>query len=78
MMLSIENHDFYKSSKLLFFLLVCPYILRFYPHEFKSSLLKTLCVFGFSYIANLEENAPEGTILKFEGGLDMVEDLDKV
>ena len=24
------------------------------------------------------ENAPEGTILKFEGGLDMVEDLDKV
>ena len=24
------------------------------------------------------ENAPEGTTLSFEGGLDMVEDLDKV
>ena len=34
--------------------------------------------FDFSYITNLVENAPEGTILKFEGGLDMVEDLDKV
>ena len=29
-------------------------------------------------MTNLAENAPEGTILKFEGGLDMVEDLDKV
>ena len=34
--------------------------------------------FEFSYMTNLVENAPEGTILKFEGGLDMVEDLDKV
>ena len=34
--------------------------------------------FDCSYITNLVENAPEGTILKFEGGLDMVEDLDKV
>ena len=34
--------------------------------------------FYFSYITNLKENAPEGTILKFEGGLDLVEDLDKV
>ena len=34
--------------------------------------------FDLSYITNLVENTPEGTILKFEGGLDMVEDLDKV
>ena len=30
------------------------------------------------YITNLVENAPEGTTLSFEGGLDVVEDLDKV
>ena len=47
-------------------------------NKIKSNLLKTLFSFAYSYIANLEENAPEGTILKFEGGLDMVEDLDKV
>ena len=34
--------------------------------------------FVSSYITNLMENAPEGTTLSFEGGLDMVEDLDKV
>ena len=32
----------------------------------------------FRYIANLNENAEEGTKLLFEGGLDRVEDLDKV
>ena len=31
-----------------------------------------------SYITSLEENAAEGTKLEFEGGLDIVEDLDKV
>ena len=30
------------------------------------------------YITNLRENAEEGTKLIFEGGLDRVEDLDKV
>ena len=30
------------------------------------------------YITNLRENAEEGTKLLFEGGLDRVEDLDKV
>ena len=40
--------------------------------------MQWVCTFIFSYMTNLEENAPEGTILKFEGGLDMVEDLDKV
>ena len=30
------------------------------------------------YITSVEENAEEGTKLKFEGGLDQVEDLDKV
>ena len=34
--------------------------------------------YNFSYITNLVENAPEGTTLLFEGGLDVVEDLDKV
>jgi hypothetical protein len=33
---------------------------------------------SFSYITNLDENAVEGTKLQFEGGLDIVEDLDKV
>ena len=30
------------------------------------------------YITSLPENAEEGTRLRFEGGLDTVEDLDKV
>ena len=34
--------------------------------------------FFFSYITNLEETAVEGTKLIFEGGLDRVEDMDKV
>ena len=33
---------------------------------------------NFSYITTIEENCDEGTRLKFEGGLDKVEDLDKV
>ena len=32
----------------------------------------------FRYITSIEENAKEGTKLVFEGGLDKVEDLDKV
>ena len=34
--------------------------------------------YNFRYITNLVENAQEGTMLSFEGGLDVVEDLDKV
>ena len=34
--------------------------------------------YNFSYITTIEENCDEGTRLKFEGGLDKVEDLDKV
>ena len=34
--------------------------------------------YNFRYFTNLVENAPEGTTLSFEGGLDVVEDLDKV
>ena len=30
------------------------------------------------YVANIKENSVEGTALTFEGGLDTVEDLDKV
>ena len=33
---------------------------------------------NFSYITTIEENCDEGTRLKFDGGLDKVEDLDKV
>jgi len=32
----------------------------------------------FRYITNIKENAEEGSKLIFEGGLDRVEDLDKV
>ena len=32
----------------------------------------------FRYITNIKENAEEGTKLIFEGGLDRVDDLDKV
>ena len=38
----------------------------------------SLSFFARSYITSLEENAAEGTKLEFEGGLDIVEDLDKV
>ena len=31
-----------------------------------------------SYTTTLPENAPEGTVLTFEGGMDKVQDLDKV
>ena len=34
--------------------------------------------YNFSYITTIEENCDEGTRLKFDGGLDKVEDLDKV
>ena len=34
--------------------------------------------FVFSYVTTLAENAVEGTPLVFEGGLDQVQDLDKV
>ena len=34
--------------------------------------------YRFSYITSLIENAPEGTSLNFEGGLNVIEDLDKV
>ena len=40
-----------------------------------KSILNHVC---FRYITSIEENAEEGTQLKFEGGLDIVEDLDKV
>ena len=39
-------------------------------------MFKNIC--NFSYITTIEENCDEGTRLKFEGGLDKVEDLDKV
>ena len=32
----------------------------------------------FRYITNIKENAEEGSKLIFEGGLDRVDDLDKV
>ena len=40
-----------------------------------ENLVNHVC---FRYITSIEENAKEGTQLKFEGGLDIVEDLDKV
>ena len=43
----------------------------------KISCLFTI-VYNFSYIATLEENAPEGTALSFVGGFDRVQDFDKV
>ena len=39
-------------------------------------LLILIC--NFRYICSIEENAKEGTQLVFEGGLDKVEDPDKV
>ena len=36
------------------------------------------CYNNFRYICSIEENAKEGTQLVFEGGLDKVEDPDKV
>ena len=36
------------------------------------------CSLLFRYICSIEENAKEGTKLVFEGGLDKVEDPDKV
>ena len=43
-----------------------------------KEILTCIPFIPISYITNLIENAPEGTTLNFEGGLNMVEDLDKV
>ena len=44
-----------------------------------NPVLRLLYIFyRFSYITSLIENAPEGTSLNFEGGLNVIEDLDKV
>ena len=40
--------------------------------------IKDLCFHFSSYVTSLPENAVEGTPLVFEGGLDKVQDLDKV
>ena len=48
-------------------------LILFYP------VLRLFFIFyRFSYITSLIENAPEGTSLNFEGGLNVIEDLDKV
>ena len=43
-----------------------------------NTILYLLIPINFRYITSIEENAKEGTKLVFEGGLDKVEDLDKV
>ena len=43
-----------------------------------TECLRVKIIIIFSYITTIEENCDEGTRLKFEGGLDKVEDLDKV
>ena len=48
--------------------------------SFENELLlyPTFACFSFSYIATVPENVVEGTALVFEGGMDKVQDLDKV
>ena len=44
-----------------------------------ANFIRTFFTFdNFRYICSIEENAKEGTQLVFEGGLDKVEDPDKV